>query len=346
MNAWPDIPGLCVNQLTIAPVITKQPLNPNAMTTPYDLIFEPQELVSAGPVERLPGWCRFVIAFAKQRHYYRLQDMEIVSQHMPYAPFDINLTELKVSKSTPVRFNIRKRALFLFFIVQGGYFLSTGNDIPITRINSNTFFMLYYDPGRYVAHMDKGHHSIVLVKTDPEWIDRSCTGLHHIRQLLEGFRESSRPYDMLYPSRMDRKVHRWLYKLYHYSGDNFGVLEGNIRKYISHILGHYDAILKNNPYGLAYRVKSYLDDHYRDRELNMTLLASHFCATKRTLRNNFKQEYTMTPHQYYSRLRVTHGLALMQQYHYTTRQVYDKIGYGDESSFRYALKQFRKNKAQ
>ncbi len=161
------------------------------MTTPYDLIFEPQELVSAGPVERLPGWCRFVIAFAKQRHYYRLQDMEIVSQHMPYAPFDINLTELKVSKSTPVRFNIRKRALFLFFIVQGGYFLSTGNDIPMTRINSNTFFMLYYDPGRYVAHMDKGHHSIVLVKTDPEWIDRSCTGLRHIRQLLEGFRKAT-----------------------------------------------------------------------------------------------------------------------------------------------------------
>ncbi|WP_161554508.1 helix-turn-helix domain-containing protein [Sinomicrobium soli] len=93
-------------------------------------------------------------------------------------------------------------------------------------------------------------------------------------------------------------------------------------------------------------VRVYLNEHYRDATLSNQYLAAHFHVTARTLRNHFKREYGTTPHQYYSRLRVTHGLALMQQYHYTTRQVYDKIGYGDESSFRYALKQFRKNKAQ
>src|SRR5690606_8111318 len=106
-----------------------------------------------------------------------------------------------------------------------------------------TFAMLYYGSGQYIAHTGKGYHTLLFVNIAPEWLESISTDFPSLQYILEKFRHSSRPYHMMHPCRIDRKVLRWLYKVYSYSNNNIGVLDGNLRKYLSYILGHYNTEL-------------------------------------------------------------------------------------------------------
>ena len=312
------------------------------MTTPYNLVFKPQELLSDNPAEKLPEWCRFPMSFAQRCQYYRLREMEIVSQRIHCFPFYIDMFEIRANSPMPLRFKIPRRQLFLYFMLGGTLSITFGNTCPVTQVQTNTFAMLYYDSGRYTAHTGKGHHTILFVNMAPEWLENISTGFPGLQFILEKFRRSSRPYHMMHPCPIDRKVQRWLYKVYSYSRNNTGALDGNLRKYLSYILGHYNTVLGPQYHKLAYRVKMYLDDHYRDGRLSAGHLAARFHVTARTLRNHFKREYDMTPHEYYSRLRIMDAIKQMELHGLEIKDVYLSVGYHNEGAFRYALKQFLK----
>ena len=314
------------------------------MTTPYNLIFKPQELIYANPIEKLPEWCRFPMSFVERCHCYRLQEMEIVSQQMPCSPFYIDMFDIKANRPMAVPFEIPRRQLFLYFMLGGTLSITSGDRCPVTQVQTNTFAMLYYDSGRYTAHTGKGHHTILFVNMAPEWLENISTGFPGLQFILEKFRRSSRPYHMMHPCPIDRKVQRWLYKVYSYSRNNTGALDGNLRKYLSYILGHYNTVLGPQYHKLAHRVKMYLDDQYRNSLLNARFLALQFQVTERTLRNHFKREYGMTPYEYYSRLRITNAIAQMEHNDLSAKDVYVSFGYNDERSFRYALSRYLKNR--
>ncbi|MGS2737753.1 helix-turn-helix domain-containing protein [Sinomicrobium sp. M5D2P17] len=312
------------------------------MKTPYDLIFKPQELVYANPVEKLPEWCRFPMSFAERCHYYHLREMEILSQYIHHPPFYIDMFEIKANRPMAVPFEVPRRQLFLYFMLGGTLSITSVNKRLVTQVNTNTFAMLYYGKGQYTAHTDKGHHTVLFANMTPEWLENISMDFPGLQFMLEKFRHSSRPYHLMHPCRIDRKVQRWLYKVYSYSKNNTGALDGNLRKYLSYILGHYNSVLGPQYHKLAYRVKIYLDDHYRSNLLNARFLALQFQVTERTLRNHFKREYGMTPYEYYSRLRITDAIRQMELHDLNIKDVYLSVGYGDESTFRYALKKFLK----
>lgn len=314
------------------------------MKTPYNLVFKPQELVYANPVEKLPEWCRFPISFAERCQYYRLRDMEIVSQQIHCSPFYIDMFEIRANNPMYLRFKIPRRQLFLYFMLGGTLSISSGSKCPVTQVHANTFAMLYYGSGQYMAHTGKGHHPVLFVNMAPEWLENISTDFPGLQFILEKFRHSSRPYLLMHPCRIDRRVQRWLYKVYSYSRNNMGALDGNLRKYLSYILGYYNSVLGPQYHKLAYRVKMYLDDHYRSSLLNARFLALQFQVTERTLRNHFKREYGITPHEYYSKLRITDAIAQMEHSNLSAKDVYVSVGYNDERSFRYALSRYLKNR--
>ncbi|VTP94540.1 Uncharacterised protein [Sphingobacterium daejeonense] len=89
----------------------------------------------------------------------------------------------------------------------------------------------------------------------------------NIQNVLHRFKHDNRTYDTMYQCRMDRKIHRWLYKIYSYSQTNIGALDGNLRKYISYLLEHYDTMLEDQKADLAYKIKAYIQEHYCDNAL-------------------------------------------------------------------------------
>lgn len=55
--------------------------NPNAMK-PYNLIFGRDELLSDHPIHDWPEWTYYPISFSDEMHYYKLTEMEILSQRV------------------------------------------------------------------------------------------------------------------------------------------------------------------------------------------------------------------------------------------------------------------------
>ncbi|MBC9795870.1 AraC family transcriptional regulator [Sinomicrobium weinanense] len=311
------------------------------MKTPYNLIFRPDELLCDEFTRNLPEWCYFQMPFAEHCHHYGLDGMEILSQRRSHQPFYIDLFEIKTDKPIPIRFSIPKRQLFLYFMLEGGFSLTTDGDRPITRTRPNTFALLYYSSGSYQVRARAGHHSSLWIGIDPQWMKNISAGFQNIQSVLEKLKDG-RSYLAMYPCRMDRKVQRWLYRVYSYSKNNIGALDGNLRKYISYVLGYYDKALETQTHDLAYQTKTYLDEHYQDSDLSSKFLASRFHVTEPTLRHQFRRAYGSTPHEYYSRLRITHAIALMECNSLSIKDVYPMVGYRDERSFRYALNRFLK----
>lgn len=289
----------------------------------------------------LPEWCKYPLAFADQWQYFVLPHFELLSQQLIYSPFFIDLIQIKAEKPTPIPFDINSRQLFLYFTLKGSLLYENEIHHPIINTRSNTFLMSYYDQGTYSAHAPIGIHICLIVSILPEWIESMYHDYPNLQYIMQLFKNDSRSYDTMYQCRMGRKIHRWLYKIYTYSKNNIGALDGNLRKYISYLLEYYDRELDNQNTDLAYKIKVFVQEHYRDNNLTIEFIADNFFITSRTLLNIFKRQYHMNVQEFLTDLRMTSALQMMAQ-GISIKDVYMDVGYADERSFRSALERYRK----
>jgi len=312
------------------------------MKVPYILKFENDFRQRETPLPDLPPWCKYPLPFASQRQSFTLPQLELVSQQVINNPFFIDFVQLNVTKPAYIPFDINERQLYLYFMLKGTLLYMTDASRPIIRTQPNSFLMSYYDIGKYFAYADKGIHICLVVSILPDWIESMFHSYPNLQHILHRFKHDNRSYDTMYQCKMDRKIHRWLYKIYSYSQGNIGALDGNLRKYISYLLEHYDSVLQDQSNDLAYKIKAHIQEHYCDNALSVKLLAENFCVTERTLLNIFKRQYHMSVQDFITDLRMTHARLLMEQQGLGVKDVYAEVGYADERSFRSAMERYRK----
>ncbi|SUJ89279.1 Uncharacterised protein [Sphingobacterium multivorum] len=197
-------------------------------------------------LNNLPKWCKYPLAFAGQRVLYTLPQFELVSQQLNSSPFFVDLVQLNLKEPAYIPFNINERHLYLYFMLKGHLLYMTEEHKPIIRTQANSFLMSYYDTGRYFAYAEKGLHICLVVSILPEWIESMYQSYPNLQYILQRFKNDTRPYDTMYQCRMDRKIHQWLYKIYSYSQNNIGALDGNLRKYIRQSINFKSEIYKSN----------------------------------------------------------------------------------------------------
>ncbi|MBZ4190746.1 MULTISPECIES: AraC family transcriptional regulator [Bacteroidota] len=294
-------------------------------------------------LNNLPEWSKFPLPFASERQVFTLPQFELLSQQLKNVPFFIDLVQLNVTEPAYIPFDISERQLYLYFMLKGSLLYMTEEHKPIIRTQANTFLMSYYDTGRYFAYAEKGVHICLVVSILPEWIESMYHNYPNLQYILHRFKNDTRPYDTMYQCRMDRKIHRWLYKIYSYSQNNIGALDGNLRKYISYLLEYYDSVLEQQKSDLAYKIKTHIQEHYTDNALTVKSLSEYFFVTERTLLNIFKRQYRMSVQDFITDLRMTHALLLMEQ-GTGIKDVYMAVGYTNERPFRTALERYLKRK--
>lgn len=312
------------------------------METPYSLNFEKGVRRQDVKLENLPEWCEYPLTFADHRESFVLTEIELLSQQLKHEPFFIDLIQLRVNEPIYIPFEIKKRQLFLYFILKGTLLYMTEKYSPIIRTQANNFLMSYYDTGGYFSYAEEGMHIVLIVSIHPEWMESMFGHYPNLQNILHRFKYNTSSYDTMHQCHMDRKIHRWLYKIYSYSQNNMGVLDGTLRKYISFLLEHYDSVLEDQKSDLAYKIKTYIQEHYCENELNVKFLTEFFFLTERTLLNVFKRQYEMSVQQFITELRISRALLLMEQQGMGIKDVYTEVGYSDERSFRYALERYQK----
>lgn len=312
------------------------------MKTPYLITLNEGFEKDLKDVQIPPHCCRYPIHFASIRKYYQTPGFQILSQQLNHRPFFMDLVQLEVKESVDICFDIQERQLFLYFMLKGKLLYTTDQHRPIVTTNANSFLMSYYDNGRYFAHAEKGTHIALVISILPEWMEGMSRHYVNLQEMLSRFKNDVRLYNTMYQCRIDRKIQRWLYKIYSYSEPNVGVLDGNLRKYISYTLEHYNNMVEGAD--LAYQIKSYIENHYCEQELNVKFLCDHFFVTQRTLLNVFRRKYQISVQEFYTELRMGHAQLLMQQKGLGVKDVYMEVGYADERSFRSAMDRYLKRR--
>ncbi|ASE60690.1 AraC family transcriptional regulator [Chryseobacterium indologenes] len=314
------------------------------MKIPYTLYSENEHINPDKQPHNLPERCRYFLTFAQEKQHFQIPEMELFSQQLNYKPFFVDLVEIEVKEPTYIPFLIHDRQLYMYFMLKGSLIYTTATKRPIIKTQANTFLMSYYDKGSYFAYAEQGEHIALVLSIHPDWIESIDQGYKNVQQILQRFADGKRPYETMSQCHMDRKIHRWLYKIYSYSQNNKGALDGNLRKYVSFLLEYYDSLLEDQNSDMAFKIKDFIEAHYCDVTLNIKLLSVHFFVTERTLLNIFKRRYHVSVQQFITGLRMSHALLLLDQKTIGIKDVYMEVGYADERSFRSALERYQNRK--
>jgi len=314
------------------------------MKISYTLYPENEDIKPVKQFFNLPEWCKYPLSFAQEKRHFQIPEMELFSQQLNYKPFFIDMVEMDVKQPTYIPFVIHDRQLYMYFMLEGSLLYTTATKKPIIKTQANTFLMSYYDKGSYFAYAERGKHIALVLSIHPDWIGQIDQEYKNIQGILRRFVDSKRPFETMSQCHIDRKIHRWLHKIYTYSQNNKGALDGHLRKYISFLLEYYDSLLEDQNRDMAFKIKGFIEAHYNDAGLNIRLLADHFCLTERTLLNIFKRRYHVSVQQFITNIRIEHALQLLDEEVIGIKDVYMRVGYADERSFRSALDRHQKRK--
>ncbi|MDA3615941.1 AraC family transcriptional regulator [Polluticaenibacter yanchengensis] len=310
------------------------------MKKAYNLLFEREIKSFKNVLNQLPTWCRYPLSAAKEATLYELSYVKILTQQLNLRPFLIDLVEQKASAPFILNFEVLESQVFFYFMLEGEIKFTDQNGIFISNIKANNFYISYSRPGIFNANVEKGDHIALIVSIDTEWIYSISSEFEVLKKFLDEFINLSQNYAVMPLCRMDKQVHRWLREIYTFTRTNKGALDGLLRLYISLALEYYNKTLKEREGMMAYRLKKYLDEHYCDIDLDYIKLTKIFYATERTLRNQFKAEFHITIHNYYTNLRLEKARYMITDLGMQIKDVYMEVGYKDESSFRYAYNKF------
>src|SRR5699024_3496646 len=137
------------------------------MKLPYTLYNNHKEVKLNRPSQAPPGWCRYHLPFAQEKWLLKLDDLHLFSQQFMHRPFFIDLIQVQANASRYIPFLIHDRQLYMYFMLEGDLIFTTENKKPIIKVQSNTFFMSYYDEGSYFAYIEKGKYIALVLNIHP-----------------------------------------------------------------------------------------------------------------------------------------------------------------------------------
>nr|WP_260395492.1 AraC family transcriptional regulator [Elizabethkingia anophelis] len=114
--------------------------------------------------------------------------------------------------------------------------------------------------------------------------------------------------------------------------------------YLAYILEYYIKEIQIRRRALVYKIKAYIDEHYTDENLTPEFLTNLSGISARSLRYQFKKEFSQAISTYYTKLRMLEAERLIHDLKVPICDVYMTLGYQNESTFRYHYTNFLKSK--
>lgn len=310
------------------------------MRTPYTLHFKEQLIIELTPEnDNLPGWSQYPLIFTQQNRLYEADYFKVLLQTFNHRPFYIEIVEVFADKPFDFQFEIKEKQVFLFFMLNGDIeFYGHPNQL-IAKTLENNFLMSFYDVGKYTAAVGKGKQIALVVTIDPEWLEKVGAEYRNILRILTEYRKAIRPYQAMYQGKIDRNIHRWLRKVYSSQKQDIGIFDGFLRMHMSMMLKHYDKLLDN--FWIAFDIRDYILENLTDEELGIEMLCRKFNLSKRVLRYQFSHNFGENILTFINNKRMILADGLMRNDNLTITDVYMRVGYKDESTFRYHFNRYK-----
>jgi|GEM_PF-4101840 len=307
---------------------------------PYVIKFVSKKQLRQTLVSKLPKWCFYQMANAQIIRHYRLLNGQVFSQSYTQSPFFINIIQARSQKQFRIKFGIESHQYLFFILLNGTLELKTTDRNSTKKINANTFNLIRSKKTIFEILMKKGCHSVLIISMKLDWANLVFKGLNAINQIIEIANNSETKFNILPNCRIDNQIFRYINDLFTLPNENFGIIDGLLRTTVTKLLLFYNNLLSKKENDLAQRIKNYLDINFANPEITCHIISKIFYVTERTLRNHFKREFDTTIYEYYTSLRLQKAKYLIESLKEPAINVYMKVGYKDESSFRYAYKKY------
>lgn len=108
---------------------------------------------------------------------------------------------------------------------------------------------------------------------------------------------------------------------------------------MSMMLKHYDKLLDN--FWIAFDIRDYILENLTDEELGIEMLCRKFNLSKRVLRYQFSHNFGENILTFINNKRMILADGLMRNDNLTITDVYMRVGYKDESTFRYHFNRYK-----
>lgn len=309
------------------------------MKEPYKIHFQSEVHSKINVNGNLPLYSLFSIAFAKAVQY-TLTGASILHQYFSSFLFYIELYEIDAKEDFMASFEIAKKQLFLFFMLEGGISFSCEKNEPIIDIKGGEFCASYKQKGHYRTAYKTGMHRFLVISYRVKWLKWVIRDYPHLDELHQSFQEGTEPYKVMPLVKINKPVSTLLQRLYsHAKTETLGELGGLIKAFVSKILMRYNTMLEDEYSKVSYRAKNYLDENYHNPDLDIDHLVDILYTTEQTLRENFKKDYGKTPMAYLLEIRMQRAHHLLENESFSLEKVAKMVGYEDTPNF---SRQFKK----
>jgi AraC-like DNA-binding protein len=307
------------------------------MKEPYKIYFHPKSPLSKNVTGNLPSDSLYPLHFSNA-FQITIPEAKILRQFYSSYLFYVELYEIDAIQKLIASYEIDKDHLFLFFMLKGNLLLYEENGTKICRIEQEKFGVIYNRAGIYKASCQAEKNIFLVIAFRRKWIKNFSVSYLQLHTLYKSFSSGIEPVDGFHFFDINPPVYAILRKLYRQSSHEAGELWGVLKTHISQLLVQYNNLVTNKLNQPSYLFKAHLDTHYHLSDLSINSLVSSFYTTEKTLRENFKKNFDITPYAYLIQVRMRRAKNLLVNEKLPISLVYDQVGYKDIQSFR---KQFK-----
>lgn len=309
------------------------------MERPITPQFSSPEVSTMDVTGNIPSWCAYQIPYAKAERRV-IKEGTIVSQYHSHVLYFMEVMELNLQEELEATYLVNDASLFLFMVLGGRIAFSTTDGKPIATAQEGICYATYNKIGRYVYRLPAGLHRLCYLCPMPLWIQRNIERYPSLGPFMEEMLESHRMFGHLPTCRMDAQMWENLLRLFEREDAKGEDLESTQSKYAKELIDAYQSMLDRKCEQRSYHIRDYLRKNYADPTLSNPLLAKIFHTTEKTLIENFRKEFDVTPHNFLIKLRMENARKLLKCGTLTANEVSALVGYRDFRSFGLQFKKF------
>ncbi|WP_316820096.1 helix-turn-helix transcriptional regulator [Pedobacter gandavensis] len=305
------------------------------------LLFNPSS-ISHPPFDQRKDLSLFALAEADSS-YMTLNDVRVLTQSISHHLAHIQLYEYHVKSYLSVDFEVTQDSLFLTAMQNDCSAFCDDADDVISELLGNSCRLSYIKGGKYKRILMAGHHKILVLTINPEWLISKYGNLEDLQELIHSYQASEIPTYALPSFNIARQQFTDLLKLNNISGrrdteiDLLIFLNTCIKRYLQK-LQQGRATLKNQE-KKTQEIAEFLNIHFAGKIAgDETALADHFMISGTMLARLAKQAFGKPLHQQVIDLRMHHGLKLLLSTQNTIQEISVRVGYDDPKYFSRAFK--------
>ncbi|MBB1643201.1 hypothetical protein A9970_04435 [Sphingobacterium sp. UME9] len=309
------------------------------MISQYQLLFQ-EAPITEDITGQLPEDILYPLNSAQRVIQYTFKNARLIGQQLGFEDlFFIENFQLDSDLPFTIKYELFAQRIFLTFAMHNDIMFSGSEGKMATKKDLSFHFAMEKD-GIYEVECVAGTTVLVVISFVPEWLLKVTKDFGKLNQLIQQLLDSDLPYDVLPAGSIDAHIFDFLLKVREFDFNSIFARESFFSTYLIMGFGYHEQQLINSGNIKIYEFKKYIDDNYADPDLSLRQIIAGINLPEHTIRRKFKKSYHVTPYSYCQWVRMVHAKDLIQQKLLPIKEVWQMVGFKDESTFRKAYRKF------